>query len=158
MATYTSHISATSHATPATEETFIELKAPASTTYLLKRIRVTFDNNAAPQDNTWTVRLKRNSAAGAATSGTTPAANKMRVSSAASGATLVGKNTTNAFTVGTNTDTVIFGAVNERNSFEWIPSNPAAYIEHSAAAAYWAVTLLCNVASRVANVEVEWEE
>ena len=159
MPIYKANVQATTNATPATAEQFIELKAPTGVTHLLRRVRVTVgDGSAAPADNELRVEVWRNSAAGTATSGTTPAAIKNRTNAPASGATLVGKNGTNAFTTGANTDKPVIGACNERGIFEWIPAVPAEYIEHSATAAYIAIVITCSAASRKVNVEIEWEE
>jgi hypothetical protein len=159
MPIFKSNIQATTNGSTNTFDQFIEIKAAASTTYLIRRIRVTpGDSSAAPADNQMSIKLLRNSAAGTATAGTTPVATKNRINAPASGATLVGKNAANNFTVGTNTDTPIWASVNERNGWEWIPADQTEVIEHSATGVWIAVAIACSAASRRVNVEIEWEE
>lgn len=159
MAIYKANIQATTNGSANTADTFIELKAAASTTYLLRRVAVTpGDSTGAPADNQMSIKVMRNSAAGTATSGTTPAAMKNRINAPTSGATLVGKNGANGFTVGTNTDIPKWASVNERNGWEWIPADQTETIEHSATGTWIAVVILCSAVSRRVNVEIEWEE
>ena len=155
-------MSASSHAsTPNTEETFLEIKAPASTTIILTDVLCTFNKGAAPASNTWTVRIKRNSAAGTPTSGTNPSIIKKREDSPASvvvSTEIDAKNGTNAFTVGTNVDTSYIESASEYSQIHYAPVFPKDFIVTNTPANYIAITGECTGLSRVMTIGATWDE
>jgi hypothetical protein len=150
---YLAEVQATTNSSANTEDTFIELKAAASTSLLIKRVRVSV--NTAASDDVFTVRLLRNSAAGSGGGAYTPL--KKRQLAPASTVTCNVKQTTSAFSVGSNTDVPDRVNVNGRAIWEWIPRGSEEFIE-TASAAYFAVGIACSAASKKVDVTVEWEE
>src|SRR2546425_3114223 len=153
---FTSNVQGTSNSGANTDDVFILLKAAASQTILLKRVRVSFPATT-PGDFEAQIVVARDSATGA---GTTLAgtALKRRQSGPASGSTVQTKSTTNTFAQGTNVDKVIKASVNTRSVFEWIARDEYDYIESPIAASYISIVIQVSSASILVNCEIDWEE
>ena len=155
MAEYTCNVAATSNTSTNTDDIFIELKAAASTTLLLKRVRAT-SHATTPADNEVQIRVTRNSAATAG-SGTAYTPLKRRQSSPAATVTGLVKNGATALALGALTDTPIRASFNQRGAFEWIARDKDDYIE-CVAAQYIEIVIQCSAASQLISVEIDWEE
>jgi hypothetical protein len=153
MGQYICEVQATSNSTAGTEDEFVELKSGSGLTLLIKRVRV--DIYTPSQDSVSTIRLLRNSAAGSTGVAYTPL--KKRQGAPGSAATCNVKNTTSAFSVGTNVDNPDRVDVNGRAIWEWIPRGSEEFIE-TGSNGYFAVGIKCSTASVVHDVTVEWEE
>ena len=165
MAEYQVNWNATTNPSAGTFDQFIEVKAASSTTFTLKRVRVSFPGSASgsPNDYVAQIRVNRNSGAGAGGSAAPAAGNygnvsKLRINSGATGTTVNLKNGTASFTTGTLYDTPIWDAVNTRSVFEWIAADQEEWIECEATATYIALSLTCSAASQVFNATMTWEE
>lgn len=156
MAEYTVNVAATSNGTANTDDVFIELDAAASTTCLVKRVRVA-SHATTPADNEIQIRVTRNSAAASFTSGTSFTPLKRRQNSPAATTASTVKNAANNATVGALTDTVLRSAVNQRGVWEWIARDKDDYIE-MAAGAYIEVVIQCSAVSQLISVELDFEE
>ena len=151
------NVQATSNSSANTSDAFLELKAPTSTTVLLKRIRVS-SHATTPADNMIYIRLNRSSAAGATGTGLTPL--RMRQNAPVSVITSSNafvKNGATAFSIGTVTDTPIKSAVNQRGVWEWIARDKDDYIE-CGSAAYFNLEIQVSAASQLISAEWAWEE
>jgi hypothetical protein len=165
MAEYQINWQATTNTAAGTFDQFIELKAAANTTIVLKRVRASFPGSAAGAPNDYVAQIKvlRNTAAGAGGSavpaaGTQVDITKLRTNAPTSTVTAVVKNTTSSFTTGTNYDVPIWDAVNTRSVFEWIAADQEEWIETNATGNYIAIAIACSAASQVFNTTVTWEE
>ena len=159
MAEYTASVNATSNGTANTDDMFIEIKAPTSTTVLVKRIRVS-SPATTPADNEVLVTVTRNTGAGTFTSGTGFTPIKRRTSAPVSvitSSTCIVKNGTNGATVGAGASVVLKTAFNQRGIFEWIARDKDDYIE-TGSGEYIEVLVQCSAVSQKIAVEMDWEE
>lgn len=155
MAQYTVNVAATSNGTVNTDDIFIELDAAASTTCLLKRVRVS-SHAIAPADNEIQIRVTRNSAAtGGSGSAFTPL--KRRQNSPASTTAALIKNGATGLATGALTDTVLRSAVNQRGVWEWIARDKDDYIE-CVAGEFIEIVIQCSAISQLISVECDFEE
>lgn len=153
MPRYMASVSATSNATPATEDTFIELTAGASAALRLQSFSISVES--ASSDDTFSWRLVRKSAAGTGGTGFTPV--RRDTASRTSAATCNVKNGTTGFSVGTATDVCDQGSFNGRGGYEWIPRK---------ADEEWAVNgagiigieIACSAASKIVRVDIGYED
>lgn len=161
MGTFIVTVSATSHATPNTEEMLMELRSAASTTVFIKRITVSC-GDTTPADKLIEVKLTRNSTAGTFTSGTNfiPVSTRINNPSSlavAGLATCIIKNgTNNSNTLGTVTDTPKRGSTNTRNFYEWIARDEYSKIE-CGVNAWFELTMKVSKTLMVVIAEIEFE-
>jgi hypothetical protein len=157
---YSVTFNATSNGTINTQDTFIELSGVVVN---VKRVRVRLGDGTATAgvDNDWRVDLVRKSAAGTATSGSTPTPVRMRITGRTSGATVTTKNGANGFTTPTVLETVDTVIVNGRAIYEWVARDETDYITTHptlASGGMFAVLIQSAVASQKFQVSVFWEE
>jgi len=154
---FTANVNATSNATANTDDVFILLKAAASQTILLKRVRVSF---AATTPADWEAQISvgRDSATGTVTTSAAFTPIKRRQAGPASVSTAQTKSTTNSFAEGTNVDKPIKASVNTRSVFEWIARDEYDYIESPLSASYISIIVQVSTASYLVNAECDWEE
>jgi len=154
MAQYIGTVTATSNGTANTEDTFIEIDAPASQIAKIKRIRVS--HQTAAQDGSTRIKLCRKSATGA---GTTAAMTEVKKNPLAPAALCVGtlKSGTNTWAAGTITDTIDEIQVNQRGIWEWVARDEDDYIVLESGGIF-GVNLLSSAISIVIRVTIEWVE
>lgn len=153
MPLYEATVSATSNVANGTADAFIEILAAAGSALKIKRVKVAVTTPAS--DSRTLVALLRNSAAGA--TGTAGTAVKLDSTQRASSATVLVKNGTTAFTVGTTTNTFELDACNGRGRYEWIPANPREELTVEGGA-YFVVSITSDTNSVVHRVSVVWED
>jgi hypothetical protein len=153
---YHADVNATSNATLATEDTWIELFPPAGVAIRIKRIRVSV--STAASDTITRVRVQRASAAGATGTAFTPT-KRQPSTTGASATTCNVKNGTTAFSVGTAVANSVQLDVNfnDRGVFEWVARDDDDYI-WSGVNERIAILLRDSVASIIHGVEVDWVE
>lgn len=153
MPQYTTNVTATTNATPGTEDTFIEISAAAASALRIKRVHISV--NTASSDARVQANFKRVSAAGA--TGTAGTAVRKDAQMRTSSSTVTVKNGATAFTVGTLVDTPYAVNLNGRATYEWIPRN---YMEEIVVvgANRFALGIICSVASVLVTADVEWED
>jgi hypothetical protein len=160
MPQYITNVQATSNSTINTEDVFIELKAAASTTFKVKRVRVGFSDgtDTTGQDNHFRIKFARWDTTTAGTSSTLTPVPKDQ-NKAASGLTSAkGKTTTTALALGTGTVTVVdLISVNGRALYEWLARDEDDYIVVKPAGCF-AVVLQSAVVSQKFTVTCEWVE
>lgn len=154
MPQYTAHVRATTNATADTEDTFIDLDAPASQSCRVKKIKVSSPTTTS-QDANIRVRLCRKSAIGT-TSGSFTEKEKDVFSPTALVVATV-KTGTTAYTAGTITDVLDDVNFNARNRFEWIARDYDDMIVVDSDGIF-GVNIAASIASVTINVTVEWEE
>jgi hypothetical protein len=175
MPQYTAGVTATSNSTVSTQDLFIEIKAAASTTILIKRVRVGYGsgNQVAPGvDNNFLIQFYRyttttggspttltyqdSSSASGASAGHFWTAKSVQTSSSAAGVKV--KNGTTALALGTGTVQLVDQIPpNGRATWEWIARDDFDMIETSVAG-FFAVALTSPVVSQVFSITVEWTE
>lgn len=159
MAQYTIVITATSNSSTNTDDTFIEIKAPASTTAKVKRVRVGYGDGTqtAGVDNYFKIKLYRwDTTTGGSSS--TPTIVKRNANSVAAISTAKSKNGATALALGTtNLDIVDQIAPNGRALFEWIARDDDDYIVLKVAACF-AVVIASSVVSQLFTVTVDFVE
>lgn len=154
MGQYNVLVNATSNATLNTEETYIEILPPANVSVILTAVRLSFPHTTV-QDVPAEIRILRTSTGGATGTSFTPT--KTRVASPASVSTVVVKNGTSAFTVGTVVDQMRRITTNTRGILEWVARDEYDKIE-SGVNQRIIVTGKINVASLVFDCECSFEE
>ncbi|HSW92017.1 MAG TPA: hypothetical protein VLG09_05210 [Candidatus Saccharimonadales bacterium] len=159
MAQYTINVQATSNTVVNTEDVFIELKAPASVIFKVKRVRVGFSDgtDTAGVDNHFRIKLARwdTTTGGSATTGTAIIRN---ANLPAAVTTLKVKTTTTALALGTTNVTVIdLISVNGRALYEWLARDDDDMIIVKPASCF-AVVLQSSVVSQKFTVTVDWVE
>ena len=153
MGHYSVTVQATSNSVANTEDEFIELKAAASTSLFLKRVRISCATQGSDVDIT--ARIMSLSGSSAAGSASTPV-KKRQLAPAATSAAKV-KATTTAMALGAGASTIDQFDLNGRAIFEWIPRGNEEFIE-SASGGYLAIGIKVSSASIVLDVTVEFEE
>lgn len=154
MAQYQVLVNATSNATANTEETYIEILPPANVSVILTALRLSLPHTTV-LDVPCEIRVLRTSTGGATGTSFTPT--KTRVASPASVSTVVVKNGTNAFTVGTIVDQLRRIAFNSRGVIEWVARDEYDKIE-SGVNQRLIITGKINNASTVFDCECSFEE
>jgi|SRR6266487_962075 len=159
MGQYVANVQATSNTTINTEDVFIELTAPASTTIKIKRVRVGFSDgtSTAGVDNHFRVKLLRydTTTAGSSTAFTPIKRNQ---NSPAAVATCKIKTGATALALGTGTVTIIdLIAPNGRALYEWLARDDDDMIVTKAAGLF-AVVIQSAVASQLFTASVDWVE
>jgi hypothetical protein len=121
LAQYTTVVQATSNSTVNTADTFLELKAPASVTIKIKRVRVGYGDGTqtAGVDNHFRVTLYRwNTTTAGSSSSYTPVPRNANSQVAVSTAKI--KNATTALALGTTQTVLDIIAPNGRALYEWL--------------------------------------
>lgn len=154
MAQYQVLVNATSNSTLNTEETYIEILPPANVSVKLTAFRLSCPHTTV-QDVPMEVRVLRTSTGGATGTAFTPT--KTRVASPASVSTVVVKNGTSAFTVGTVVDQLRRITANTRGVLEWVARDEYDKLE-SGVNQRIIITGKINVASFVFDCECSFEE
>jgi hypothetical protein len=160
MAQYVANVQATSNTSINTEDTFIELKAPASVTIKVKRVRVGFSDGTATAgvDNHFRVKLARwdTTTGGSATTFTPIARNANAPASILTSAKI--KNGTTALALGTTNVTIVdLISVNGRALYEWLARDDDDMIVVKAAGLF-AVVIQSAVASQLFTATCDWVE
>lgn len=158
MAQYTTNVSATSNSTINTADVFVELKAAASTTIKIKRVRVGFSDGTATAgvDNYFMVKLYRWDTTTAGTGAFTPI--QRNAGAPAPTATAKVKQTTTAMALGTTNVTIVDQiSVNGRALYEWLARDDDDMIVVKAAGLF-SVVLASGVASQKFTVTVDHVE
>ena len=153
MPIYETTVTATSNSVAGTEDQFVEIVMAASSAGRIRRVSVSAQTPS--QDCTTTVKLRRNSAAGA--TGTGGTATKQDAQMRNTSATANVKNGVNNFTVGTNVDIPHIENFNGRTTWQWIPRNMQEEII-TVGGNRFAVGIQCSSASVVHTVSVVWED
>lgn len=153
MAQYITFVQATSNSAANTEDTFILLTGAASTSFFLKRVRIS--TNTPNSDVDVTGRICLLSAAGS--TGTSGTIVKKRPLAPSATTTSTVKNGTTAYTVGSVTSSYDQVNVNGRAIWEWIPRGNEEYID-SGSAGLVSIVVKVSAASVILNVTAEWEE
>lgn len=153
MPRYSITVSATSNSSGATEDSFIELTAAASSALHIQKFSITMES--ANSDDVVSWRLVRKSAAGATGTSFTPVKKDSAMRSAA--ATCQIKNGTNAFSIGTVTDVCDLGSFNGRGGMEWTPRKRDEDWVASGAGIIGLV-VSCSAASKVIRANMEFED
>jgi hypothetical protein len=158
MATYECAVIATTNTTANTEDVFVEIKAPASTSTLLKRVRIFYRGDAtAVGDNNVEGRIitVTTPTAGSGVAGTVV---KKRSLSPGTVCTVTVKNGATALALGTGTVVAVEPiSFNERGYYDWIPRDDREMID-SGSATHFEIVLKNSAVSRQLSVTVEWEE
>jgi len=158
MAQYSIVCVATSNGTVNTDDGFVELKAPASITVKVKRVRVGWGDGTATAavDNMFRVKIMRwTTGSGATGIAFTPV--KRNGTSVAAISTVKIKNTTTAFALGTTTDIVDQIPINGRAIYEWIARDDDDMIV-TKPGEYFAVVISSAVVSQAFTVTVDFLE
>lgn len=160
MAQYTlNNATATSNATINTDDVFIEVKAPVSTSFKVKRVRVGFSDGTATAgvDNNFRIKLMRWDTTTAGTSTAfTPI--KRDANSPAAVSTVKIKSGTTALALGTiNIETIDIIGPNGRALYEWLARDDQDKIVVKPASLF-AVVLSSAVISQKFTVSVDIEE
>ena len=159
MAQYTSNVSATSNTTINTADVFVELKAPASVTIKVKRVRVGFSDGTgtAGVDNYFMVKLYRwDTTTGGSATTFTPIARNGNAPAAV--ATCKVKTTTTALALGTTNVTIVDQiSVNGRALYEWLARDDDDMIVVKPASLF-SVVLASGVVSQKFTVSVDHVE
>lgn len=169
----TAGVTATSNTSAGTQDLFIEIKAPSSGQFFVKRVRVSLGNAAETtgQDGDYFVQLYRytTTTAGSATSLSFPAASALSSHAANfwigrnpnnvnSVVTIKVKNGTTALAIGSGTVQILDEiSVNGRAVYEFLARDDDDMWSPPTSGCF-AVALICSVASQVFNVTVDWEE
>ncbi len=158
MGEYSANVQATTNTSTNTSDTFIEIKAAASTTYRVKRVRVTYGDGTqtAGVDNVLKIMLYRWTTASAG-SGTSFTPIKKDPLSPASGATCVIKNGTTALALGSTTEICDVISPNGRAAFEWVARDEDDYWRLVSGACF-AIVIASPVASQKVACTLEWVE
>jgi hypothetical protein len=159
LAQYTANVQATSNTSTSTDDTFLEVKAAASTIIKIKRIRVGFGDGTltAGVDNHFRIKLMRwDTTTGGTSASFTPI--KKNANASAAAATVKIKSGTTALALGTtNVETVDIIGPNGRALWEWVARDDDDMIQVKAAGLF-AVVIASPVASQKFSVTVEWVE
>jgi hypothetical protein len=159
MAQYTSNVTATSNTSTNTDDVFLELTAPASTQFKVKRVRVGFSDGTATAgvDNHFKVKLYRwDTTTGGSSSAFTPV--RRNANAPAAVVTVKTKTTTTALALGTTNVTIIDAiAPNGRALYEWLARDDDDMIVVKAAGLF-AVVIASGVASQKFMVSVDHVE
>lgn len=179
MVQYVVGCTATSNATPNTQDAWIELAAPASMMIKVKRVRVGFGSGtqSAGIDNNFLVQFYRYTT----TSTTTPSTLTFPASTSAAGlsagsfftqrspgnakasqlTTVKVKNGATAFTLGTGTVQLVDQiSPNGRALYEWLArdDDDMIFTTGAAAAECFAIAITSNIASQVFTATIDWIE
>jgi hypothetical protein len=152
MAHYVTNVEANTNSSAGTEDQFVELKAAASTSLLVKRVAISC--NTVSSDALITIRFITSANAGSG--GTSGTAVPKRKLAPASTATVNIKNASNNFTLGSSPTTVDRRNMNGRASLEWIPLGNEELIE-SPSGGYFIVAAKATATVSL-DVSVEWDE
>ena len=158
MAQYSIVSVATSNGTVNTDDTFVEIDAPASVSIKVKRVRVGWGDGTqtAGVDNHFRVKLMRwTTGTGGAGTAFTPV--KRNATSVAAGSAVKIKNGATALALGTTTQIVDQFAPNGRALFEWIARDDDDMIA-TAPGEYFAVVISSSVISQLFTVTVDFME
>lgn len=147
-ARYTATVTATSNSVADTDDTFIDLTAAASTTAILKRVKIT--TKTAAKDDRVSIRILRKSASGAGSAAGTAVPNRALAPTATVGVKV--KNGTSTFATGTITATIEEIELNGRATLDF----PCEY--ETATAGIIGINVLRSDTSVITSVTVEWEE
>lgn len=153
MAQYICTVQATSNSSANTEDTFMDLEAPASFAFKVKRIRVS--HNTPASDANTRIKIFRKTAIGAGSIGGTEI--KKNPLSATPQVIATVKNGTSTYAVGTTTDLIDEVQVNARGIWEWVARDDDDMIV-PVAGDFIGVNILCSSASIVIKVTMEWIE
>ena len=160
MPQYIANVQATSNTTINTEDVFIELKAPASVTFKVKRVRVGYGDGTqtAGVDNHFRIKLARwdTTTAGSATTFTPIARNGNSPASILTSCKI--KNGTTALALGTTNVTVVdLISVNGRALYEWLSRDEDDYVVVKPASCF-AVVIQSSVVSQLFTASCDWVE
>jgi hypothetical protein len=153
MAQYICTVQATTNTSINTEDTFMDLEAPASFAFKVKRIRVS--HNTAASDSNTRIKIFRKTAIGAGSVGGTEV--KKNPLSATPQVVATVKNGTSTYAVGTTTDLIDEVQVNGRGIWEWVARDDDDMIIPTAGD-FIGVNILNNTASIIVKVTMEWIE
>lgn len=148
MPRYVANVVATSNSVADTEDTFIDLTAAASTSLILKRLKVS--TKTAAKDDRIRIKILRKSASGAGSTAGTAVPLRALAPSATVGVKV--KNGTSAFAAGTSTATLDEIELNGRATLDI----PCEY--ESATAGIIGVNVIRSDTSVETSVTCEWEE
>lgn len=151
---YTSIISATTNVSGATDDTFVDITPAAGRIVKITRISATV--NTASDDSRYNLRVIRKSAQGTGSTAGTIVKRDPLLSQASASTTQV-KNGTSAFTAGTAVDTCINTNFNGRAGFEWVARDEEDMIGSNTAQIV-GVNVICDQASKVLIVSIDWRE
>lgn len=154
MAEYIARVQATSNSSANTEDEFVELRAAASTGFLLKRVRISCATAGSDVDITARIASL---ASGTAGSGTAFTPLKKRPTAPAATTACTVKTTTTALALGGTPATLEQVDVNGRSVWEWVPRGDEEYID-SGSAGIITIAIKVSAVSIVLDVTVEFEE
>lgn len=161
IAQYTTVVQATSNSSTNTEDLFVELKAAASTTIAIKRVRVSFSDgtDTAGIDNHFRVKLVRYTTTTGGTTATPTVDRTPRNANATSAtATSKGKSGTTACALGTGSVTVVdLVPPNGRALYEFLARDDQDMIVTTAAGCF-CVAIQSSVVSQKFTVTVDHVE
>lgn len=147
-ARYIATVVATSNSSADTEDTFIDITAAASTTAIVKRVKVS--TKTAAKDDRIRVKIARKSASGAGSAAGTAVPLRALAPTATAGVKV--KNGTSSFAAGTITATLDEVELNGRATLDF----PCEY--ETATAGIIGVNIIRSDTSVETSVTVEWEE
>lgn len=141
-----------------TNDTFIEITAPASTGIKIKRISAPFNSGTGTtsSDSYFKFTLCRKSVAG--TGGITGTIVKRDANSNPSLSTVKVKDTTIAFTVGTVSENIEIIASHQSSIFDWFAVDEADKIEIVAGGIFGLLASWGSTTQRTFTYAVSWEE
>lgn len=154
MGQYESLVSATTHGTPDTDQSFIDITPAASRQ--VKIVAIYASVNTAPgTEARMRIKLCRKSAQGAGSIAGTIVKADPGIDTSANTTQI--KDTTNAFAAGTIVDTIIDDNFNDRAPYVWV-ARDADDMKVSGVAQIIGVNILSSVASKVVHVKIVWRE
>ena len=153
MGEYMTLISATTHGTPDTDQSLIDITPAANRQVKIVAIYVTVNSTGA--DARMRVKLCRKSAQGAGSIAGTIVKADPGIDTSAN--TTQVKDTTVAFAAGTITDTVIDDNFNDRAPYTWVARDEDDMIK-SGIAQIIGINILSSAASKVVHARIVWRE